>query len=112
MVRTINIFDNNRPVQAAVELKNRPGVWLKAKKLSLTPGQAEVKVDLPLPMTCCNLKIEFAAFYENLHASLEMLQCPRCSASVPDHPKVCSNCRENVYQCHKCRSINYDLKDP
>jgi hypothetical protein len=112
MVRTINIFYNNRPVQAAVELKNRPGVWLKAKKLSLTPGQAEVKVDLPLPMTCCNLKIEFATIYENLHASSEMLQCPRCFASVPDHPGVCSNCGENVYQCHKCRSINYDEKDP
>ena len=83
MVRTINIFYNNRPVQAAVELKNRPGVWLKAKKLALTPGQTEVKVDLPLPITCCNLKIEFAAFYENIHASSEMLQCPRCSASVP-----------------------------
>lgn len=112
MVRTINIYYNNRPVQAAVELKNKPGVWLKAKKLSLTPGQAEVKVDLPLPITCCNLKIEFAAFYENLHASSEMLQCPRCSASVPAHPGVCSNCGENVYQCHKCRSINYDEKDP
>lgn len=83
MVRTINIFYNNRPVQAAVELKNRAGVWLKAKKLALTPGQTEVKVDLPLPITCCNLKIEFAAFYENLNASSEMLQCPRCSASVP-----------------------------
>jgi len=112
MVRTVNIYYNNRPVQAAVELKNRPGVWLKAKKLSLTPGQAEIKVDLPLPITCCNLKIEFAAFYENLNASSEMLQCPRCSASVPAHPGVCSNCGENVYQCHKCRSINYDEKDP
>ena len=23
-----------------------------------------------------------------------------------------SNCGENVFQCHKCRSINYDEKDP
>ena len=46
MVRTIVIYYNNRPVQAAVELKNRPGVWHKAKKLSLTPGQTEVKVPL------------------------------------------------------------------
>ena len=29
MVRTIIIYYNNRPVQAAVELKNRPGVWHK-----------------------------------------------------------------------------------
>ena len=33
----------------------------------------------------------------------EMLQCPRCQASVPAHPGVCGTCGENVYQCHKCR---------
>ena len=43
-------------------------------------------------------------------ASSETLQCPRCSASVPANPGVCSNCGENVFQCHKCRSINYDEK--
>ncbi len=41
-----------------------------------------------------------------------MLQCPRCQASVPAHPGVCNTCGENVYQCHKCRAINYDEKDP
>ena len=25
---------------------------------------------------------------------------------------MCGNCGENVFQCHKCRSINYDEKDP
>ena len=42
----------------------------------------------------------------------ESLQCPRCSATVPANPGVCSNCGENVFQCHKCRAINYDEKDP
>merc|ERR1719209_1462958 len=55
---------------------------------------------------------EYTDFYENLQASTETLQCPRCSASVPASPGVCTNCGENVYQCHKCRSINYDEKDP
>ena len=41
-----------------------------------------------------------------------MLQCPRCQATVPAHPGVCGTCSENVYQCHKCRAINYDEKDP
>ena len=41
-----------------------------------------------------------------------MLQCPRCQAMVPAHPGVCGTCSENVYQCHKCRAINYDEKDP
>ena len=47
-----------------------------------------------------------------LQGSSEVLQCPRCQASVPPHPGVCGTCGENVYQCHKCRAINYDEKDP
>ncbi|KAG7276340.1 hypothetical protein CRUP_032395 [Coryphaenoides rupestris] len=112
MVRTVNLYYNNRTVQAIVELKNKPARWHKAKKVQLTPGQTEVKIDLPLPIVASNLMIEFSDFYENYQASTETLQCPRCSASVPANPGVCGNCGENVYQCHKCRSINYDEKDP
>ncbi|XP_017342515.1 E3 ubiquitin-protein ligase UBR4 isoform X1 [Ictalurus punctatus] len=112
MVRTINLYYNNRTVQAIVELKNKPARWHKAKRVQLTPGQTEVKIDLPLPIVASNLMIEFSDFYENYQASTETLQCPRCSASVPANPGVCGNCGENVYQCHKCRSINYDEKDP
>ncbi len=112
MVRTINIYYNNRSVQAVVELKNKPTMWHKAKKVSLSKGQTEIKIEFPLPIVACNLMIEYADFYENIQASSETLQCPRCSASVPANPGVCSNCGENVFQCHKCRSINYDEKDP
>ena len=65
-----------------------------------------MKIDLPLPIVASNLMIEFADFYENYQASTETLQCPRCSASVPANPGVCGNCGENVYQCHKCRSVS------
>ncbi|CAH0559665.1 unnamed protein product [Brassicogethes aeneus] len=112
MVRTINIYYNNRSVQAVVELKNKPALWHKAKKVQLQSGQAEVKIEFPLPIIACNLMIEYADFYENIQASSETLQCPRCSASVPANPGVCGNCGENVFQCHKCRAINYDEKDP
>lgn len=112
MVRTINIYYNNRSVQAVIELKNKPTMWHRAKKVSLTAGQTDIKIEFPLPITACNLMIEYADFYENIQASSETLQCPRCSASVPANPGVCSNCGENVFQCHKCRSINYDEKDP
>ncbi|GFN91871.1 E3 ubiquitin-protein ligase ubr4 [Plakobranchus ocellatus] len=112
MVQTLNIYYNNRSVQAVVELKNRPGLWHKARKVKLTSGQTEVKVEFPIPIVACNLMIEYAEFYDNLQATAESLQCPRCSASVPASPGVCGNCGENVYQCHKCRSINYDEKDP
>ncbi|ESP04880.1 hypothetical protein LOTGIDRAFT_156120, partial [Lottia gigantea] len=112
MVRVLNIYYNNRTVQAVVELKNRPGLWHKARKVNLTTGQTDVKVEFPIPIVACNLMIEYADFYDNLQATSETLQCPRCSASVPANPGVCSNCGENVYQCHKCRAINYDEKDP
>ncbi|XP_011314104.1 protein purity of essence isoform X2 [Fopius arisanus] len=112
MVRTINIFYNNRTVQAVVELKNKPAMWHKAKKITLAQGQTEVKMEFPLPIVACNLMIEYADFYENIQASSETLQCPRCSANVPANPGVCANCGENVFQCHKCRAINYDEKDP
>lgn len=112
MVKTINIYYNNRSVQAVVELKNKPALWHKAKKVNLQSGQTEVKIEFPLPIVACNLMIEYADFYENIQASSETLQCPRCSASVPANPGVCTNCGENVFQCHKCRAINYDEKDP
>ncbi|CAL1532573.1 unnamed protein product [Lymnaea stagnalis] len=112
MVQTLNIYYNNRSVQAVVELRNRPGLWHKARKVRLTSGQTEVKVEFPIPIVACNLMIEYADFYDNVQATAETLQCPRCSASVPASPGVCGNCGENVYQCHKCRSINYDEKDP
>lgn len=112
MVRTINIFYNNRTVQAVVELKNRPSMWHKAKKVTLSSGQTDVKIEFPLPITACNLMIEYSDFYETVTGSSESLQCPRCSAAVAANPGVCGNCGENVYQCHKCRAINYDEKDP
>ncbi|KAF5296758.1 hypothetical protein FQR65_LT10159 [Abscondita terminalis] len=112
MVRTINIYYNNRSVQAVVELKNKPALWHKAKKVTLLSGQTELKIDFPLPIVACNLMIEYADFYENVQANSETLQCPRCSAAVPANPGVCANCGENVFQCHKCRAINYDEKDP
>ncbi|XP_031553032.1 E3 ubiquitin-protein ligase UBR4-like isoform X2 [Actinia tenebrosa] len=112
MVRAITFYYNNRTVQSVVELKNKRPLWHEAKKCHLTPGQTELKVDFPLPIVACNLMIEYSDFYENFQASSETLQCPRCSASVPANPGVCSNCGENVYQCHKCRSINYDERDP
>ncbi|XP_072935202.1 E3 ubiquitin-protein ligase UBR4 isoform X5 [Epargyreus clarus] len=112
MVRTINFYYNNRTVQAVQELKNKPGMWHKAKRVQLQSGQTEVRVDFPLPIVACNLMMEYAEFYENQQATGESLQCPRCSQSVPANPGVCANCGENVYQCHKCRAINYDEKDP
>ena len=53
----------------------------------------------------CNFMIEYSDFYEDM-------QCPRNSAMVPANPGVCGNCGEIVFQCHKCRTMNYDEKVP
>lgn len=112
MVKTVCIYYNNRSVQSVVELKNKTGIWNLAGRYSLSPGQTDVKIEFTLPIVACNLMIEFAEFYENFQAPSETLQCPRCSTSVSANPGVCSNCGENVFQCHKCRAINYDERDP
>ena len=95
-------------VHAIIELKNKPNLWRKAKRVTSQSGQTDVKIEFVLPIVACNLMIEFADFYENVQATTDTLQCPRCNASVPSNPGVCANCGENVYQCHKCRAINYD----
>ena len=86
-------------------LRARPVDPFPANRVVLTAGQSEVKVEFLVPIVACNLMVEFADFYENVQASSETLQCPRCSAAVPAKPGVCSNCGENVFQCHKCRSV-------
>ncbi|KAL1138884.1 hypothetical protein AAG570_008946, partial [Ranatra chinensis] len=106
MVRTMNIYYNNRTVQAVVELKNKPAMWNKAKKVSLASGQTEVKVEFPLPIVACNLMIEYADFYENLQASSETLQCPRCSSSVPANPAINYD-EKDPFLCHACGFCKY-----
>lgn len=86
MVRTLSIYYNNRAVHSVVELKNKTGIWNRAKKCSLSACQTEVKIEFPLPIIACNLMIEYSDFYENIQASSETLQCPRCSASVAANP--------------------------
>ncbi|XP_067929550.1 E3 ubiquitin-protein ligase UBR4-like [Watersipora subatra] len=112
MVKALTINYSSRTVLSAVELKHRVGIWQLAKRVNLTANQSDVKIDFSVPITACNLMIEYSDFYENKQPVIESLPCPRCSASVPANPGICVNCGENVFQCHKCRSINYDEKDP
>ena len=46
MVCSINIYYNNRTVQAVVELKNKPTMWHLAKKITLTSGQTDLKISM------------------------------------------------------------------
>uniref|UniRef100_A0A7N1A599 Auxin transport protein BIG n=1 Tax=Kalanchoe fedtschenkoi TaxID=63787 RepID=A0A7N1A599_KALFE len=111
-VKVLNLYYNNRPVADLSELKNNWSLWKRAKSCVLVFNQTELKVDFPIPITACNFMIELDSFYENLQAlSLEPLQCPRCSRPVTDKHGICSNCRENAYQCRQCRNINYENLD-
>ncbi|ODM96234.1 E3 ubiquitin-protein ligase UBR4, partial [Orchesella cincta] len=111
MIKTLAVYYSPKNVPI-VELKNKPSLWQMARKVTLNPSQTEIKLDFSVPITAANIMLEFLDFYENVQGTAETLQCPRCSASVPAQPGVCSNCGENVFQCHKCRSINYDERDP
>lgn len=63
-----------RSVQAVVELKNKPALWHKAKKVTLQSSQTEVKIEFPLPIIACNLMIEYADFYENIQVSVNIFR--------------------------------------
>lgn len=110
MVRTLNVYYNNMNMSTMVELRSNQNKWKKAKTGSVLSGQTEIKIEFALPITACNLMFEYVDFYTGTTGFTETVQCPRCSATVSAVPGICSNCGENVFQCHKCRSINYDEK--
>jgi E3 ubiquitin-protein ligase UBR4 len=118
MISLLNVYYTSRLNQSIVDLKMNPRLWSKAKKVHIQPSQNEIKIEFALPIIACNLMLEYADFYDRDSANsteastTTMLQCPRCSTSVPANPGVCSACGENVFQCHKCRAINYDERDP
>jgi E3 ubiquitin-protein ligase UBR4 len=111
-VKVLNLYYNNRAVADLSELKNNWSLWKRARSCHLAFNQTELKVEFPIPITACNFMIELDLFYENLQAaSLESLQCPRCSRYVTDKHGICGNCHENAYQCRQCRNINYENLD-
>ncbi|KAH3761904.1 auxin transport protein BIG [Pelomyxa schiedti] len=111
MVKSINIYYNNKPVVDLSELKGKWSQWKKAKVCPVAQSQTEVKGDFAIPITAINLLIEFASFYDNTQPATEKLQCPRCSKVVTDKHGICRQCHENAYQCRQCRNINYEHLD-
>ncbi|CAN0473860.1 unnamed protein product, partial [Hapterophycus canaliculatus] len=63
-----------------------------------------VQVDLPLPLTCANIMIEFADFHADPARGADdpaavALHCPRCGRPVTDMHGVCRQCGEVAFQC-------------
>jgi len=52
-------------VNVARLFTGRVGIWQLAKKVNLSANQSEVKIDFTVPITACNLMIEYTEFYEN-----------------------------------------------
>ncbi|MFH4977697.1 hypothetical protein AB6A40_004406 [Gnathostoma spinigerum] len=116
MVKRVKLYYCNKTLESAVDLKNRSDLWEKAADIKVNQEETEIDIQLPIPIVTCNLVIEMAEFYETSASgepgNPEVVHCPRCSTSVPPNPGICSNCGENVFQCVKCRAINYDEKEP
>uniref|UniRef100_A0A0K0D9G1 UBR-type domain-containing protein n=1 Tax=Angiostrongylus cantonensis TaxID=6313 RepID=A0A0K0D9G1_ANGCA len=97
-------------IESAVELKTCPDLWQRASTCSVTANDTEVVLHLAIPVVTASLVIQFSELTESRQN--QELHCPRCSSVVQPNPGLCEHCGENVFQCVKCRAINYDEKDP
>ncbi|VDM43637.1 unnamed protein product [Toxocara canis] len=116
MIKRVRLYYCNKELESAVDLKNRPNLWEKAADVEVAKGETEIEIKLMIPIVTCNIILEMADFYETSSAGMsgatELVHCPRCTTAVAPNPGICSNCGENVFQCVKCRAINYDEKEP
>ena len=126
-VKTINLYFYNRQCSNPMRLKHSE--WMKAKSVSIplpdasssstassnnsalasaaaaSAQEAPIRLNLSVPVTALCMKIEFAAFHEN--DEFDGAHCPRCAAPGNGNG-YCQNCGENVFQCRKCRHINFE----
>ncbi|CAJ0573857.1 unnamed protein product, partial [Mesorhabditis spiculigera] len=109
-IKKVVLYYCQRPVQTAIDLKTHKDEWEKAAEVTVAPGDLEINLTLPIPLSTSSLVVHFAEIHE-ARAGME-LHCPRCSTTVQANPGICENCSENVHQCVKCRQINYDEKEP
>lgn len=110
MIKRVNLFYCPKAVESAVELKTCPELWQRASTCSVTANDTEVVLHLAIPVVSSSLVIQFSELTESRQN--QELHCPRCSSVVQPNPGLCEHCGENVFQCVKCRAINYDEKDP
>ena len=68
-----------------------------------------VKLDLFIKpiSTLTSLKILFIIKKDETQI-LKNLICPRCDISHYSQVGICMSCNENIFQCTRCRNINYD----
>ena len=87
--------------------------WQHVGTLNFSASAQIAEIKLEIPVDVAALNFVFTSFHENLQVrTMTMLHCPRCARHVTDTKHgICSNCRENAYQCRYCRNINYEKLD-
>lgn len=110
MIRTVEFYFNNNQALEVHDLTKASTVWQKAGSMTVPKNSSQCNITFSVPITCCNLLIEFSSFYYDL-ASMDALFCSNCGIPVYDKYGLCLTCGENVFSCHKCKAINYDHLD-
>ncbi|EFC48519.1 hypothetical protein NAEGRDRAFT_57108 [Naegleria gruberi] len=110
MIRTVEIYFNNNQALDANDLPKNSTVWQRAGTMNVAKGEQSATLTFSVPVTCCNLLVEFSSFYFDL-ASMDALFCDSCGIAVYDKYGLCLSCGENVFSCSNCRGINYDNLD-
>ncbi|PAV85643.1 hypothetical protein WR25_08252 isoform B [Diploscapter pachys] len=110
-IKKVVVYYCAKNVESAVELKTHRELWQKIANVSVEQNETEINLQLAIPVVTSSLVVQFAELYESRTPPTE-LHCPRCSTLVTSNPGVCEHCGENVYQCMKCRAINYDEREP
>ncbi|CAD6199759.1 unnamed protein product [Caenorhabditis auriculariae] len=109
-LKRVNLYYCPKSVEAVVELKLCPDLWRRCSTTLVSPNDTDITLSLAVPVVTSSLIVEFAEITDTRLSS--ELHCPRCSAVVTAQSGLCDNCGENAYQCIKCRSINYDEREP
>ena len=116
--RTIDVSFTPRHVTDVNELKsnNYDQFWQNCATLNLTRGATQASCVLPATVIAANLKFEYCDFYDRSGGSRppdgsSILVCPRCSRPVNNAHGVCGSCGECLFQCRRCRHIQYDRPD-
>ncbi|GMT07483.1 hypothetical protein PENTCL1PPCAC_29657 [Pristionchus entomophagus] len=110
MFGRVSVFYVEKAIESAVELKSNRDTWKMMATTQVSSWDNEVTLSVSIPIVTNGLVIELSEVNETRGNS--QVHCPRCSSLVRPNPGVCDNCGENVYQCVKCRAINYDEKEP
>ncbi|KAK8857983.1 hypothetical protein M9Y10_013083 [Tritrichomonas musculus] len=108
--KTVTVYVSDMEVSDSNQLLSTSIEWRKVCDLNFTNEQTSSKVDLKLELYATIIKYQFTSFYEETDFSKVI--CPRCHNRVtPSNAGICPSCRENVFECQRCRYANFTHTD-